>query len=466
MSNAVRVVLILAAVVTASGAAPAAQTPAQLHAALSQGASRNWLGMWLEAVRVHRPGEADAPASVIATLTADDLELLLPALVHYLNYGRMNMLPNQPSGQPDPSPERRRLLRETQSRAPSPESLRDFPLPNRLNDLIIRGVMLHSDAATRFPPARTVRRTTAAYNVLQLPPEVVRSGDGQFVGTTMAVGHWYLARALLHFMMPEPALTPFTKQWYHAATTYFAANSDFAGLAPHFVAAEALFPDDATLAFDMGWQSETAATPRVQHDLRALIAQALGDWKKYPFAQITAKTCDLVPCDKDKNPFGIKSERKGLADAERRFSQAIKLDATMTEAYVRLANVRTLMGRAADALPLFRKLPPSGDARIRFYAAIVEGKTLEALGRLDDATASYQRGHDLFPDASSVNIALSAVEQRRGDAPRAVSFARRAVDSPAGAGPPIDPLESYFYGRGRDLEATWAALIAALEASR
>lgn len=477
-ANTARVVLVLVLVVATSGAASKAQTAEQFEAALAQSASLNTLRVWLQAARLHRWGEADVSAWAVASFTSDDLEELLPALVHYLDYGRTTMLAQQQARQPGANVvsnaacqscdasgrERQRLLRQTQSRAPIPERLRDVPLPDRLNDLIIRGVMLHSDAATRLRPARQVHPTTGAFNVLQLPREIVQSSDGQFVGTTAAVGHWYLARALLSFVTPEPGLDPLRRQWYHAATAWFAARGDFAGLAPHVVAAQALFPDDATLAFDLGWQSETAATPKVQHDLRALIAQALAEWTKYKIGR--ANTCDLVACDRDKNPFGIKNERESLADAERHLSRAIRLDPTMTEAYVRLAHVRTLMGRAADAQALFMKLPPSADVTVTFYAAMVEGGMLEALGRLDDAAAAYQRAGDLFPDAHSVNIALSAVEQRRGDATRAMGFAHRVVDPSAGERSPTDPMVAYVFGRGRDVEATWARLSTALEASR
>jgi hypothetical protein len=138
----------------------------------------------------------------------------------------------------------------------------------------------------------------------------------------------------------------------------------------------------------------------------------------------------------------------------------------MTEASVRLAHVRTLLGRAGDAEALFTKLPPSADVRVTFYAAMVEGRMLEALGRLDEAAAAYQRAGDLFPDAHSMNIALSAVEQRRGDVARATTFAHRAVDPSTGERPLTDPMVAYDFGRGRDLAAAWSTLIAALEASR
>lgn len=91
---------------------------------------------------------------------------------------------------------------------------------------------------------------------------------------------------------------------------------------------------------------------------------------------------------------------------------------------------------------------------------------LEALGRLDDAAAAYQRAGGLFPDAHSVNIALSAVEQRRGDMARAAALAQRAVDQSTGERSPTDPMVTYGFGRGLDAAAAWSTLIAALEAFR
>ena len=160
---------------------------------------------------------------------------------------------------------------------------------------------------------------------------------------------------------------------------------------------------------------------------------------------------------------GVRNERESLADAERHFARAIALDATMAEAYVRLAHVRTSLGRHADALSVLSKLPASKDPHVLFYAALIEGKILETLGRLDDALVAYQRGHDLFPDAQSANLALSSVEQKRGDAYRAVAFARRAVNAADEARPALDPFATYILGRGRSSSNAWQAFIAAMD---
>jgi tetratricopeptide (TPR) repeat protein len=171
----------------------------------------------------------------------------------------------------------------------------------------------------------------------------------------------------------------------------------------------------------------------------------------------------IVPCDKDDNPYGVKNVRESLADAESAFARAITLDATMTEAYVSLAHVRLLLGRPTDALRQFERLPQSEDAVVSFYAALIKGKALQAVDRLDDAAASYHHGLELFPDAASVNLALSSIEQRRGDASRAANFARRAVETPDGNAPGTDPFAGYFLGRGRIVDEAWRRFVAALE---
>jgi tetratricopeptide (TPR) repeat protein len=470
----------VAAAFTAAVPLPAAFQAPEATLAPAKTPSHVVLRRWLGAVSSHRPGDADAAAQAIASWTADDLEQLLPGLVWYLDLAR-SALQKQPARRGEPADvcptcdasrrERTRLLRATRSRAPHDGLLKDFPRPDRLNDLIVRGVMLHSDAAMRFRVAAPAEReqpsvqrrsnTPGSYNVLQIPPEIVNSADGQFIGTTAAVGHWYMARALLQFMMPEPALTPLTRQWYLAATTHFAATTNFAQLESHLAAAQALFPNDAALAFDRGWQAELAAGPLIQHDVRSLLDVAL---QRAPRRRFSPLYCGaIVPCDKDNNPYGVKNVGESLSDAERAFARAIALDATMTEAHVRLAHVRLLLGRPTDALRQFERLPQSEDAVVSFYAALIKGKALEAVDRLDDAAAAYHRGLELFPDAASVNLALSSIEQRRGDTSRAASFARRAVESPDGNPPGMDPFAVYFLGRGRTVDEAWRRFVAALE---
>jgi tetratricopeptide (TPR) repeat protein len=362
--------------------------------------------------------------------------------------------------------ERDRLLRETRGDTSSTERelIRILPKPDRLNNLILRGAILHADAEMFFPRRSSAREApipavnyfsapTRFRNFLRAPAEIMRSVDGQYVGSETGAPHWFMARALLQFITPEPALDANTRRWYLAVTAFLAARADFANLLPHLDATEALFPDDAVMAFDRGWQSEAHATPLMQAHARAL-TQAVEERSNRTSAFLCRVTA--MYCDSEGNPYGVKNERASLVDAERHFARAIKLDPGMTEAHIRLAHVRTLLGRAAEAEAALRDLPPSNDEVLTFYAALVHGNALDALNRLDEAAAAYQRALTLFPDAGSANLAMSVVQQKRGDTSSSIAFAKRATQW-ADRARNVDPFSRYRTGRGRALNEAWDA---------
>jgi tetratricopeptide (TPR) repeat protein len=483
----IRVAIALAIAMGAAAAArPSAQdiSPPDVHD-------------WLDAVQQHRAGSADAAARRVAEWTDGDLERILPDVVAYLDRARNTEIsdaklqapvtfgvnvagrrdaPSNCTGCDISIRERSRLVRQTKSRVSTfiVERMPKPPPSGELNRFIIRAVLLHSDAAMRVPPPggqlntrEMSRRPAPSANVLGMPGQVVFSGDGQFLGAGSTGAHWYLARALLHFVLPEPASHPLTKEWYRAAVPYFAVNSDFSQLLPHLQTADALFPNDATVAFDMGWRSEAHATPRLQADLRALIKAALTlpGWVGPPL-RFERRLCGVrIPCDDQGHPYGMKPERESLLDAERHFKLAIARDPSMTEAYVRLARVLSLLGRHAEADKTLSALPPSGDAQVLFYAALIEGTVLEALDRLDEAAAAYDRARALFPTAVSANLASSALAARRGDTTAAVTHVQHAAAHRKDEDR-ADPFAVYSYGRGRDVQDVWAALLARLEAAR
>jgi len=231
------------------------------------------------------------------------------------------------------SDERKRLLDETQSEISTMEEklIRDLPRPDRLNNLILRGAILHADAEMFFrrrtsapeatTPSATFSRRPTTWSILRAPEEIVSSADGQYVGSATGAPHWYLARALLQFITPEPALDHDTRRWYLAVTAFLAARMDFANLPTHLDATEALFPDDPVLAFDRGWQSEAYATHLLQAHARALVQAAAAKLNRRPRLLCATRA---IFCDSDGNPYGIKSERQSLVDAERRFAGAVR----------------------------------------------------------------------------------------------------------------------------------------------
>ena len=129
MSNRALVAVALAAAMAGTVAALSAQTGSQVTLAPEKGQSHVALRKWLEAVRLHRVGEADAAAQAMASWTSEDLERLLPGIVWYLDYGR-RALQKQPSRVSEPDAvcascdasyrERQRLLRSTRRPRVSP----------------------------------------------------------------------------------------------------------------------------------------------------------------------------------------------------------------------------------------------------------------------------------------------------------------------------------------------------------
>jgi tetratricopeptide (TPR) repeat protein len=431
---------------------------------LAQGKSEDdQLRLWLAAVAQHRPGDADAAAAVVAQWSAADIERLLPDLFFYLDGVRRTERRNQPEAQFSKD-ERDRLLRVIGPRVPRPRAvlISSFPHPDRLNDLLLRAVSLHSDAAMLFPKETGLPlpgTPPPATNVLGAHRQEVQSADGQYVGATPVAPHWYLARALLHFTLPEPAVDAHAKRWYLAASTYLAATSEAAHIVPHFAAMRALFPDDVIVMFDLGWLAETHSTPRLQTHLRALLDAA----SRQAGMSGGRSLCGFIYCDAGRNPYGIKNERDSLLDAERYFARAVTLDPTLTEAHVRLAQVLTRLGRADEADSILRKLPPPEDPFVGFYAGLVQGRTLEALDKLDEAGEAYRRALSLFPSAQSANLSMSALEQRRGDTPAAALYAQRAVDPALSADAATDPMTVYHFGRGRHVREAWTAYYRTLE---
>jgi tetratricopeptide (TPR) repeat protein len=427
------------------------------------------LRTWLSAVVQHRPGQADAAAALVAQWSAADVERLLPGLFVYLDQVRRTEFKNRDVPACNTCAvsrdERERLLRLTKPRVSRTYQalISSFPQPDRLNDFLLRAVSLHSDAAMMFPKnaGRVASGTPApSTNVLGAPRAEVNSSDGQYLGSTLLVPHWHLARALLHFVLPEPALDAAARSWYLAASTYLAAASDGAQLPAHVDAMRSLFPNDATVMFDLGWLAESNSTPKVQVHLRTVVdAISRQGGSRGVF-------CARAFCDANGNPYGIKDQRGSLIDAERYFARAVQLDPFLTEAQVRLAYVQTRLGRHSDAEATLRELPPSADPLVNFYAALVQGMTLEALDRLDAAASAYQKALDLFPHAQSANLSMSALQQKRGDTAKATQYAQRGLDPPANEQTAFDPVVPYRIGRGRYVREAWAAHYAALGSAR
>ena len=467
-----------------------AQSSAQSNPVARSAAGGGWQASltrfeaWLTAVVVHQPGTADAAAQIVAAWSTDQIEReLLPVLVIYLNLARAQnghlIYPNKTcapcklSGR-----ERERLGKATGNLLTGAElnQVLGSPPPRDLDRLILDGVLLHSDVAmllpvsTQSPPSAP----PAGPMILGLPRNFARTGDGQFENMISTGPHWHLARALLHFLTKDAAGDPHAREWYSTVSAHFARAGNFAALSSHLQVARQLFDDDSRTAFAEGWQAEGLASPLVQEGVRttvvtlkkeaaerALAAQKRGE---NPLGR-GQSICEFVDCITGR-PFGIKNERLNLLDAEKHYSEAVSRDPQFTEAHVRLARVRSLLGKHAEAASILQRLPNTEDKTLMFYARLFLGAVQEALGKLDDAATAYTSALALFPASQSAHLAMSGLAQRRGDGAAAQAHVKRALASTNANGYTDDPFQSYSMGLGRQADALWRAWHAGVRAQQ
>jgi tetratricopeptide (TPR) repeat protein len=239
--------------------------------------------------------------------------------------------------------------------------------------------------------------------------------------------------------------------------------------------ARQLFDDDPRTAFAEGWQAEALASPLVQEGVRTAVVRLEKESAERALAarkrgerDADARgrgICELVGCTSGR-PFGIKNERLNLLDAEKHYSEAVKRDPQFTEAHVRLARVRSLLGKHAEAESILQRLPDTEDKTVMFYARLFLGAAQEALGKLDDAATAYTSALALFPGSQSAHLAMSSLAQRRGDDSAAQAHAQKALASTNANGDPDDPFQSYSMGLGRQADALWSAWYAGARAQQ
>jgi len=468
-------------------AAMTAQSSAQSNPVARSEAGGDWqaalarLDAWLTAVAVHQPGTADAAAQIVATWSTDQIEReFLPAVVRYLLLARYDnshlIYPNKTCAPCKLSArERERLTKVLPAWPPEAAAqVQGVPLPGDLDRLILDGVLLHSDVAMLLPVSTQTPPSPPPTGpmILGLPRNFARTGDGQFEHLISTGPHWHLARALLHFLTKDAAGDPHAREWYSSVSAHFQRAGNFAALSSHLQVARQLFDDDPRTAFAEGWQAEGLASPLVQEGVRTTVItlekeaarrarsldEPFGFWRK-------GDVCGLVSCTSGR-PFGIKNERLNLLDADKHYSEAIKRDPQFTEAHVRLAQVRSLLGKHAEAASILQRLPVTDDKTVMFDARLFLGAAQEALGKVDDATMAYMSALALFPGAQSAQLAMSSLAQRRGDIVTAKALAQKALASTNADSYPDDPFQSYRIGLGRQADALWSAWHAGLTAKQ
>jgi tetratricopeptide (TPR) repeat protein len=137
--------------------------------------------------------------------------------------------------------------------------------------------------------------------------------------------------------------------------------------------------------------------------------------------------------------------RRGPRALER-FAEAARFPETRLEALVRRSAVLVRLNRASEALTTLDLLPPNeaaDDPSVRYWALLLRGKALEAVGQPVPAAAAYSAALRLAPEAHAPRAALAALDMLRGEQGAAFRWAAGLQTAP---GTPGDPWVRYGSG--------------------
>lgn len=430
-------------------------------------ASFSAMQTWVEAVRSHTPGQADAAVTRVAAFsyqTRVDLNAAMPLFLDALLGWPYNTQNNKAA-------QAIAALGRGAGR-----------------DLLKRAAVLHSDVAAYgdlYPRLHTTVVTPAKRRTEEIqtghggstkltigdppPPllmedRVLLDADGNVVGEAIGTWNWPFARSLLDLVdardakghaltrKPEPATDPFVGAWYHATTAYMFARGLYADATPHLAHAALVLPNDPFSRFDRACYAEILGLPMHQVLVRE------------PNANDRAHSASAGPTwttPGTEDALHLPPARETNADAERLFRQTLDIAPDFGEARVRLARLLQERGRydeaSAELTRAFEgKLPPV----VAFLAHLLAGRAAQELGRPADAARHNQEARTLFPDAQSARLASSAQALLDSDVGAALDHVRQL--GPRSATFSADPWWQYHLAAGRDadtlLKAMWSVV--------
>lgn len=193
---------------------------------------------------------------------------------------------------------------------------------------------------------------------------------------------------------------------------------------------------------------------------RPALAQASLDVETLAVAAGLAVPDDLDGLAKAARATKVAKHRECLEDALKQFDTAGATEEARVEARVRSGWILYQGGLYKDALDRLSITAPKDDRDVAFWLALFRGRVLSALGRAQDAAASYRAALALVPTAQSAGVGLS-LELVRLDRPGEADVTARALRA-AGAGG-ADPWSFYISGDYRLVDEWLAQLRTALK---
>jgi hypothetical protein len=427
-----------------------------------QGAPSPVLGAlesWLRAADEHQPGVRDAAVALVgqwsgvdlATLWVDGLEPLLEACDRPLREGVRSVAGIR-------MPPRRRLedkelafIRKLALGLCRLDGgiVRERP-PGVIDRMLRGGAILHGDAAMAalpdpetgaWPPGGSPRPHRQAGSDSAM--SMLADGTHTPVANA-AAAHWAMARVLLDQVRahpsdrgPSPARDPMVRSWYRATLGFMAAVPYVD--TTHFDRAEELFGDDAVVHLLIGSMREWMASDTVQRAIELANRPSLiGEPRGRP--RIASR-------------FSVGSTRAELGRARRHLERAVRLDASVTEARVRLGRVVGLTGNHQDAAAELRQAAAAKpEPLLAYYAHLFLGAEEEALGRLTEAHEAYRYAASLYPDAPTPRIALSHLMRRQGNRDEALRLIGDVLAPRSEPSARSDPMQRYYRSVGRHVK--------------
>ena len=400
------------------------------------------LQAWLRIVRRHAIGTVDDAARQAATLTPiqqqqiiDDVQLVRLLILQAGRTGLVQNASGLATAKTVSAELRGRRLtldqlapllglapEETDGPiTPSAIAQPDSPARRAVAQVMVRAMLLHTDVAMASPselPAPALTGSRVAQSAVQL-------NDGRETAVLSKASHYSIAREAVALVMPAAAGTAVARQWYFATIAYLQAERNYSALLPHL--------DTARIA--------VAADPRT--------------WL-WSGAALENLAAPVVQVGKGVTSAKIESPALLLARAEDFLRHALELDAACAECTLRLARVRQVLGKQEDAAALLARAEPKlTSPLLRYYAAMFTGRSAEALEKISEARAAYERAMKLFPQAQSPRLALADLAFRDANQAQALSSVRTMFVTTA-ANPDGDPWWYYDVS----VAANWATLVA------
>lgn len=400
---------------------------------------------WVAAVQGHTPGQRDASAGRIATMTFAQRTELHEGMALFLA-----------------AIQGKRIAARNHAEKQVVELAVRMRVGPGTDTFLKRAAVLHSDVAlmNRVDGPRPVDGVVKVSSPGRAPPLLsghrqLLDKDGEIIGEAVSDWNWPFARSLLDLLFPRPADHPFVRTWYHATTAFMLRQGLYAEVVRHLERAGDLLPDDSLVLFDRASYAEIQGLPLLQ------VLLSDGD----VFALRVRRDGRTPPrmASQGAGGLGIPLAEVTNNEAERLYRQTLRADPAFVEARVRLGRLlyeRKRHEEAAAELAIALAAKPEGP--VAYYAHLFAGRTAQALGKIGEAVAHYQEAGALFPGAQSALLAQSQAALLSADMAGAAEPIQRLEQLDAPRAKREDPWWQYHFAAGRDsdtlLRDMWASL--------